>query len=228
MAYVKHGTGPNDHKKGNRTRGKDRRGNRTGSPNEIRNTTGLQEASKNREEFIDKYRKIAEERERITKYNQEYVSDMAWKISDYIEECHKSGEPLTVSGMLQAGGLTSDAYSKGKNYNQYDHMLYIYMDLHGIDYDREGTIFTDENGKEVLLSRMSDILKRAELEIMKEREIRCSSTKGNPAGNIFLLKGFHGIQDTPQETRTTNNNTLVLNNVASLEEARDALKRLNG
>lgn len=218
-------TGPG---KGNRTRGADRRGNRTGSPNGPKNLIGLQEASRDREAVVDRYRKIAEERQRLTKYNQEYISDMAGRISDYIEECHKTGEPLTVSGMLQAGGLTSEAYSKGKNYNQYDHMLYMYMDLHGIDFDQEGTIYTDEQGKEVLLCRMSDILKRAELAIMKEREIKCSSTKGNPAGNIFLLKGFHGIQDQPQETRTTNNNTLVLNNVASLDEAKEALKRLNG
>ena len=223
MAEKKKGPG-----KGNRTRGENRRGNKTGSPNGYKDTTGLQTANQDRAEVIERYRRIAEERQKITKYNQEFVSDMAGKISNYIEECKKTGEPLTVSGMLQAADLTAEAYSKGKNSQQYDHMLYMYMELHGIDFDQEGTIYTDEQGKQVLLCRMSDLLKRAELAIMREREIKCSSTKGNPAGNIFLLKGFHGIQDQPQESRTTNNNTLVLNNVASLDEAKEALKRLNG
>lgn len=226
MAYVKHGTGPNDWKKGNRTKGAERRGNRSGSPDGYKDLAALQKANADRAEVVDKYKKIAEERQKLTKYNQPFVSDMAGRISEYIEECKRTGEPLTVSGVIEAGEITSDAWSRGKNENAYDHMLFMYMDINGIPFDREGTIFTDEQGREVLLCRMSDILKRAELAIMKEREIRCSSTKGNPAGNIFLLKGFHNVQDTPPDQRTTNNNTLVLNNVATLDEARETIRLL--
>lgn len=226
MAYVKHGTGPNDWKKGNRTKGKDRRGNRKGRPGSS-DIEGLIQANADRAEVVDRYKKIAEERQKIVKYNQPYVSGMAKKISDYIEECHETREPLTVFGLIEAADITKEAYYKGKD-GRYDYMLYMYMDLNDIPYEEEGNIYTTEDGGEVLLVRMSELLQKAEVAIIKEREIRCSSTKGNPVGNIFLMKGMHGVQDTPPDQRTTNNNTLVLNNVASLDEARDAMKRLNG
>ena len=64
----------------------------------------------------------------------------------------------------------------------------------------------------------------AELVIQEQREAACSSNRGNPAGNIFLLKAQQGFRDQPETQQT--NNTLTLN-VATLGEAKDALKLLS-
>ena len=120
-----------------------------------------------------------------------------------------------------------DTYYRYKD-GDADHLLYEYMDLHGIDYDHEGDQITTDAGDVVLLVRMSEIIKNAELAIQEQLEENCYTNKGNPAGSIFGLKARYDWQDTPPDQRTTNNNTLVLNNVATLDEAREAMKRLNG
>ena len=129
--------------------------------------------------------------------------------------------------MVRASGMGYDTYIRYRE-GKADHLLFEYMDLNNIPYDMEGAEIQNADGEMVLLLRLSDIIKSAELAVQEQRETACSSLKGNPAGNIFLLKAQQGFQDTPTETRTTNNNTLVLNNIASLDEAREALKRLNG
>ena len=99
------------------------------------------------------------------------------------------------------------------------------MDRHGIPYDQAGTVWTDENGQEQLLLRMSTIIKTFDLEIQKDREILCMDRNArNAGGAIFLLKAQQGLQDTPAAPGTTNQTLNI--NVASLDEAREALKRL--
>ena len=74
--------------------------------------------------------------------------------------------------------------------------------------------------------RLSDLIKAAELAVQEQLEENCYTNKGNPAGSIFGLKARYDWQDQPAEQKSTTNNTLVLNNVATLEEAREAMKRL--
>ena len=99
------------------------------------------------------------------------------------------------------------------------------MDLHGFQLDQEGQQVTLESGETVFLCRLSEIIKSAELAVQQQREEACSSLRGNPAGNIFLLKAQQDFQDTPPDQRTTNNNTLVMN-ISTLDEAKEAMKRL--
>ena len=227
MAYIKHGTGPNDHKKGNRTRGENRKGNRTGSPNGKKNLDGLKAADAARTEFLEHYKAIAEERARRIKYNQEFAYTLMLRLSEYIKEQQTERRPLTIAGLIRAAEIGRDAYERLRSGDR-DCLLYEYMDRNGIDYDMEGELVEDEAGEKVLLCRFSAIVKNAELAVQEQLEENCYTNKGNPAGSIFGLKAVYDWQDAPPDQRTTNNNTLVLNNVATLEEAREAMKRLNG
>lgn len=214
--------------KGNRTRGRDRRGNlkgRPGTPPE--DQEGLRAANAAREEYKEYYKKIAEQRAKQIKHGQPYASTLLDNLNEYIERQEKRGRPLTIAGLIRASGVSMDTYYRYKD-GDADHLLYEYMDLHGIDYDHEGDQITTDAGDVVLLVRMSEIIKNAELAIQEQLEENCYTNKGNPAGSIFGLKARYDWQDTPPDQRTTNNNTLVLNNVATLDEAREAMKRLNG
>lgn len=224
MAYIKHGTGPNDYKKGNRTRGADRK-NKRGNPNP--DTTGLIEANKSREDRAAHYKEIARQQEKVIRYGQPFARTLLDNLSDYITEQRNNRRPLTIAGMVRASGLGEHTYYRYKR-GEADHLLYAYMDDNDISLDMEGQEITTESGEQVLLVRLSQIIKNAELAIQEQLEENCYTNKGNPAGSIFGLKARYDWQDQPQETRTTNNNTLVLNNVASLDEAKEALKRLNG
>lgn len=222
MAYVKHGTGPNDYKKGNRTRGKDRRGHVIDQPGT--NFTGLQEASRDMAERVEHYRKIAERQSKVIKYGQPYAATLRDNLAEYITEQQNRGKPLTIAGMIRASGFSMDTYYRYKK-GEADHLLYAYMDGHGISYEQEGNEIITQNGEKVFLCRMSEIIKSAELAVQQQREEACSSLRGNPAGNIFLLKAQQDFQDTPPDQRTTNNNTLVMN-ISTLDEAKEAMKRL--
>lgn len=223
MAYVKHGTGPNDWKKGNRTRGADRK-NKKGNPNPV-NDLVLSESNKDKAEMIAHYKEVAAQMANVTRYGQEYALTLKENLERYIEDQEVQHKPLTVAGMARASGLSYDTYLKYRE-GEADHMLYLFMDINDISYDHEGQIVQTQDGQEVLLVRLSELIKQAELFIQEQREAACSSNRGNPAGNIFLLKAQQGFRDQPEDSRTTNNNTLILNNVASLSEAKDALNLL--
>lgn len=225
MAYVKHGTGPNDYKKGNRTRGADRK-NRKGNPNP--DTTALQEANKARAERAAFYKKVAEEQAGRMKYGQEFAGTLRDNLIEYIEDTKRARKPLTIAGLIRAAGVSADTYHSMRNGN-YDRILFEYMDRHGLPYDLEGQEFVFQDGEnageKVFLVRMSQIVKNAELAIQEQLEENCYTNKGNPAGSIFGLKARYDWQDTPPDQRTTHNNTLVMN-VANLDEAKEAMKRL--
>lgn len=227
MAYVKHGTGPNDYKKGNRTRGKDRRGNRTGSPNGYKDLTALKETNRAKADRVEHYKEIAQQQAKVIKYGQEYAATLLDNLTEYIVEKENQRRPLTIAGLIRASGVSKDTYYRYRE-GDADHLLYAYMEEHGIDLAQEGEIIESPEGQKVLLCRLSEIIKRAELAVQEQLEENCYTNKGNPAGSIFGLKARYDWQDTPADQRTTNNNTLVLNNVASLSEAQEALKRLNG
>lgn len=224
--YIKHGTGPNDHKKGNRTRGKNRKGNRSGSPDGYKDLTGLKEASAAKKESVEHYKEIAAQRAGNIRYGQEYAHTLREKLETYIEEQRHIGRPLTMAGLVRASGVSYDTFNRMKR-GDCDHLLFEYMDVHNIDYDREDELVIDESGEMVLLCRLSAVVKNAVLAVQEQLETNCYLNKGNPLGSIAGMRNYFDWQENPNGP-TTNNNTLVLNNVASLEEAREAMKRLNG
>ena len=205
--------------KGNNTAGNDRRKNK--------NIDSLIRANANKKEYTEHYKEIARQREKVIKHGQPYALALKEKLESYIEEKNRERKPLTIAGLIKASEVNHDTYYRYRN-GEADHLLYAFMDLHGIDYSEEGNIYQLETGEMVLLVRLSEIIKSAELSVQEQLEENCYTNRGNPAGSIFGLKARYDWIDQPPDTRTTNNNTLVLNNVASLEEAKDALKRLEG
>lgn len=222
--YIKHGKGPNDYKKGNRTRGKDRKGNLKGNPKStIDNQGGLIQASKDKAEQVEKYKAVADQLAKVTRYGQEYALTLHDNLANYIKEQKDNRQPLTIAGLVRSSGMSADTYRRYKE-GKADHLLYMYMDLHGISFDHEGEILELQNGEKIFLERLSTIIKSAELCVQEQRESACSSNKGNPAGNIFLLKAQQGFIDTPETQQTSN--TLNIN-VANLDEAKQALNLLS-
>lgn len=224
--YVKHGTGPNDHKKGNRTRGADRKGNRSGSPNGRKDLTGLKAASRSKAESVEHYKEIAAQRANVIRYGQGYAYELQERLEKYIREQREIKKPLTMAGLVRASGVSYDTFNRMKR-GDCDHLLFEFMDVNGIDYDREGELVSNEAGELVLLCRLSAVVKNAVLAVQEQLEENCYLNKGNPLGSIAGMRNYFDWQENPTGNKT-NNNTLVLNNVATLDEAREAMKRLNG
>ena len=214
-------TGPG---KGNRTRGKDRRGNLKGHKNhKPEELAALKATNAAHADQIAHYKEVAEQLAKVTKFGQDYALTLKENLERYIEDQQAQHKPLTIAGMARASGLSYDTYIRYRD-GEADHRLYMFMDINGISFDHEGELYTLTDGREVLLVRMSELIKMAELVIQEQREAACSSNRGNPAGNIFLLKAQQGFRDQPETQQT--NNTLTLN-VATLGEAKDALKLLS-
>lgn len=225
-------TGPG---KGNRTRGKDRRGNRKGRPGTPpEDQEGLRQSERDKAEQKEHYKRIAEQRAGVIRYGQDYAYTLYENLRLYILEKQEERRPITKAGLIRASGLSTDTYYRYRN-GEGDHLLYEFMDLHDIDYDHEGDFVTlppkdedeESEGRCALLLRLSEIIKRAELAMQEQLEENCYLNKGNPLGSIAGMRNYFDWQENPQGSNTTNN-TLVLNNVATLDEAREAMKRLNG
>lgn len=226
MAYVKHGKGPNDWKKGNRTKGENRTGNRKGRPSvPPEDQQGLRESEQARAEHVAHYKEIAEQRSSVIKYGQEYALTMLDNFIEYIEDRKAQHRPITKAGLIKASGVGYDTYYRYRK-GEANHMLYEFMDANDIDYDHEGEQYTLSDGREVLLIRMSDVVKIAELALQEQLEENCYVNKGNPLGSIAGMRNYFDWQENPTG-QTTHNNTLVLNNVASLSEAKESLKLLS-
>lgn len=224
MAYVKHGTGPNDFKKGNRTRGENRSGNRAGRPGTPpEDQQGLRANEALKAEKKEYYRQIAEQQAKVIKYGQPYALTLMDNLNEYIIERQNHNKPLTIAGLVRASGMSIDTYHRYRD-GDADHMLYEYMDLHDIPFTEEGNIYQTAEGEKVLLLRLSQIIKTAELAVQEQLEENCYTNRGNPAGSIFGLKARYEWRDDPDKVQQTN--TLNIQ-VASLDEAREALKRLN-
>lgn len=224
MAYVKHGTGPNDYKKGNRTKGENRRGNRSGRPGTPpEDQRGLRAYEAAKAERVEYYKQIAEQQAKVIKHGQEYAATLLDNLNEYIVDRQNQRKPLTIAGLIRASGVSSNTYYRYKN-GDADHMLYAYMAEHDIDFQEEGNEVTTPDGEKVLLVRLSQIIKTAELAVQEQLEENCYTNRGNPAGSIFGLKARYEWRDDPDKVQQTN--TLNIQ-VASLDEAREALKRLN-
>lgn len=224
MAYVKHGTGPNDYKKGNRTKGENRRGNRSGRPGTPpEDQRGLRASEAAKAEMKEHYKQIAEQQAKVIKYGQPYAATLHDNLCAYIIDRQNQRKPLTIAGLIRASGMSADTYYRYRD-GDADHLLYQYMDLNDIPYQEEGNEVTTADGEKVLLVRLSAIIKTAELAVQEQLEENCYTNRGNPAGSIFGLKARYEWRDDPDKVQQTN--TLNIQ-VASLDEAREALKRLN-
>ena len=62
--------------------------------------------------------------------------------------------------------------------------------------------------------------------LKEQLEENCYVNKGNPLGSIAGMRNYFDWQENPTG-QTTHNNTLVLNNVATLSEAKESLKLLS-
>ena len=117
-------------------------------------------------------------------------------------------------------GVSSKIFHKARH-GDFDFYMDEFMELNGYTDDDiewiDGMPWIDG----VLMIPYSEIMDYAILRVQEQREIACSSLKGNPAGNIFLLKSQNGLreEDSPQ----TVNQTLV---IADADKAREALKLL--
>ena len=221
--YIKHGTGPNDWKKGNRTRGKDRK-NKSGNPHPG-NQDKLQEQAAAAAETKEHYKQIAAQQEKRIKFGQGYALTLWENLNDYIKEKQDARQPITKAGLARASGMSYDQYLRYRK-GELDHLLYQYMDLHDISYDHEGELLELDDGKKVFLVRMSEIIKSGELALQEQLESNCYLNKGNPLGSIAGMRNYFDWQENPTG-QTTHNNTLVLNNVATLDEARKSLELLS-
>ena len=204
-------------------------GNRVGNRIPVKdrpnnNIDGLRAYNAAQAATVEYYREIARTREKSLKFNQVGISRAAMAINEYVDKQRSERRPLTMAGAQLAAGIDRQTWS-GMDNGEHDYLLYQYMDLHGIPADEEGTIIQDsETGEDVLLVRAGDVVKRYALMVQEERESKCSSLKGNPAGNIFLLKAQQGFQDTPTESKVTNNNLVI----ADREQAAKALALVMG
>lgn len=224
MAYVKHGTGPNDWKKGNRTKGENRTGNRKGRPGSTI-PEGMLATNEAKADQVARYKEIAEQRAGVIKYGQEYAQTLWDNLNEYIEDRQAQHRPITKAGLAKASGMSYDTYLKYRK-GEADHLLYEFMELHDISFDHEGEQLTLPDGQSVLLLRLSDIVKMGELALQEQLEENCYVNKGNPLGSIAGMRNYFDWQENPTG-QTTHNNTLVLNNVATLSEAKESLKLLS-
>lgn len=225
MKYQKHGSG-NDYKKGNRTRGENRRGGWNPPKGEIpENLESNQQRSRDLSEMTNYYRELATTKEKQLKYNLPYLTRAFMAIADYITECEKNRTPATIAGCQLAGGIIRDAWSR-ISAGDMDYILYMYMDSHDIPPDAEGTLYHDpDSGEDVLLTRPSELQNRVLLQIQDQLERNCYTNRGNPAGSIFGLKARFNWSDTPDNSGATYNQTLV---IADTKQARRAMAMLTG
>lgn len=202
---------------------------------ELYNTAEIVRSTGAYTELIDKYKSMAAARRKAVKYKQEFAAGMYERINNYFAACEEKHEPAAVAGIILAAGVNSEAFYRMKA-GDYDYMLESFLDMNQIKegdiYEQDGAPWCDlveeETGEvvRVLLFPFSTILEKSLLRLQLERERRAAYTKGNPAGNIFLLKAQHGFDDTGETARSVTNNNLTIK-VASISEAKDALKRLS-
>jgi len=176
-------------------------------------------------EKINHYKEIAKNAAKGNRYGQEDVGRIRDQLITYIEETIEKRQPLTMAGLEIASGLSRETYNRYLH-GDIDYKLYEYMELHQISPEMEDQEIITDDGEVILLSRMSSILQNARRVVQEQLERNCYTNKGNPAGSIFGLKAAFGWQDQPADARTITNNTLVINKVATPEEAEEALKRL--
>lgn len=175
--------------------------------------------SKERSNIAESARKMAENRRKRSPYSAEKQNSFIEKLSDYVENQHKEGKPLTIAGFMLASGIPKKTWYEMRD-GKYDASIEEYRMLKGIPEDAEE--FTTEDGEILPLLLWSDIIERCYLLAQQEREEACVSGKaGNVIGNIFLLKAHHGLNDNPMFGVQSQTNIQI---VANSEMALKALE----
>lgn len=198
---------PNDYKKGNRTKGN-------------RETTAIQALNAAYKQEIDTYKRMAENRRATRRYRQEDLALYLGRVVEYIESKKDSGKPLTISGVTLAMKVNSEAF-KGMRNGEYDYLLDEFITLNGVSEEEWEWIDGYPYWNGVAMFSYSEMLDMVYLMIQDQRETACSSLRGNPAGNIFLLKAQQGFRE--DEAPQTVNQTLV---IADVDKAKEAMKLL--
>lgn len=193
-------------------------------------------------EDIAEYKRFAENHSNAYRYNQEYLTDLTYRIKDYLTEQQAKEEPFTITGLYMALDMQKKDYYRARN-GEFDWKLYQFMDFKGISFDDIETtrddllgylqIWTDENGQIFICNTYSEIIEKSLLVIQSKLEIICY-TGDNPKGAIFILKSRFGWSDRPDQRQTSSffgsaeadNTTSVLNHIATAEEAKQAIAEL--
>lgn len=182
---------------------------------------------------IEAYKRFAENRSKATRYNQEYLTDLTFRIKDYLTQQETSKQPFTVTGLYMCLEMQKKDYYKAKK-GEFDWKLYQFADFHGITFedldnleviedDQLGDlhIWTDENGQVYIMETYSTIIERALLLIQSQIEANLYTSR-NPVGCIFLLKSRFGWSDKPDQAQ----GVLKIPHIATRAEAEEALKSI--
>lgn len=177
------------------------KGNRSNSK---RNTEKIEKLPKMYSEEIQRYKDYAKARREARVFTQESLSEYMQKASDYFVGQDEKGKPYTVAGLLLALDIDKHSWSRISN-GEFDYQLEEALD----------------NNQETPLIAWSNFAEKCSLTIQAQREENCSSLRGNPAGNIFLLKAQNGFREDDTPSHVTQN--LV---ICDGEQARKALELL--
>ena len=186
-------------------------------------TEAITEMSQEYSKAVEQYKKFATARRGRRKFNQEKLTKQYQALAEYVAEKTDTRQPLTVAGAILASDFNEDAWYKAKS-GEMDYLLEEYIALNQVT---EETIIDglpyhiNSDGEAILLKPYSWLIQNTMLLIQEQREIACSSLRGNPAGNIFLLKAQMGFKEDNQPS--TVNQTLV---IADKEQAIKTLEML--
>lgn len=185
--------------------------------NSLANLQKGQQTIKEYSELSQACKRMAEARRANSPVQMERTGEILQNITDYIEEQHKRGKPLTHAGFMRCMGLDSYTYY---SLDKYDYVLEEFKVLH--DLPADANEYTGENGTFPLVAWSSIKKNVCDVAIQEQLEENCYTNKGNPAGSIFGLKARYSWQEDNANTRVTNN-TLV---IADGEQARKSLQML--
>ena len=184
------------------------KGNRTNSK---RNTEAIKDLPTMYSKEIQRYREYAEARKNSRMYTQESMSEYMDKANQYFNEQDKHGKPYTVAGLLLALDINKHSWSRISN-GEFDYQLEEFI-------EQNPELSTVDSG--IPLIAWSDFAEKCSLKIQAQREEKCSSLRGNPAGNIFLLKAQNGFREDDSPNHVTQN--LV---ICDAEQAKKAMELL--
>ena len=178
-----------------------------------RETQHLQALNTQYTQELDAYRQFAQARREKRVHTQEQLRVYIQRASDYFAECDRISKPYTIAGLLLALEIDRNTWSKMGN-GEHDYLLEEYLALHPSDENSDETDGTP-------LIAYSEFHEKCTLRVQEQRERACASLRGNPAGNIFLLKAQMGLREDDAPTHVAQ--TLV---ICDGEQAKKAIEML--
>lgn len=174
---------------------------------------------------INLYKEYAEKRRNNRKVSQEFGALIPERMAAYIEKQADTKKPLTIAGAILALNIGKDTFYRIKN-GDMDYITEEYRTLHAdepILLDALGNEYiTNPEGELIPLAPLSELLEKYVLLPLEESlQSNCMSLRGNPAGNIFLLKAQMGYKEE-SEVKEVHQNLII----ADREKATSILKML--